>query len=388
MAMAAESLGGRGRSALRRWGPRPRLHLGRPNHDRTSVRGERRPLKVALPIPLRGPAGIWGPSCQSCAQLGAAEINQAGGVLGREIELVTVDAGAEPDAVAQATDRLLATGEIEAVVGMHISAVRQALAQVIAGRVPYVYTPLYEGGERARAVFAIGETPDRQLRPAIHWLSTRRRARRWVLLGNDYIWPRVSHRLVRDYVAADGGRVIDDIYLPFGHRDVDPVLDRLVRARPDVVLISLVGQDAVTFNRAFADAGLAGRVLRLSTAIEENALLAIGADRTENLYAAAGYFANLDTTANRAFVERYRTLFGDHAPVLNALGQSCYEGLKCLHALAAQIGTTDAGRLARRAEGTAYLGARGAMRLAKGGVDQPIFLAEAQGHDFHIVKRF
>ena len=54
--------------------------------------------------------------------------------------------------------------------------------------------PVYEGGERAPGVFMVGETPPRQLKPAIHWLAEQRGARRWYLVGNDYVWPHVSHR--------------------------------------------------------------------------------------------------------------------------------------------------------------------------------------------------
>ena len=68
---------------------------------------------------------------------------------------------------------MLDEGEIDAIVGMHISSVRQNLLRRGAGRVPYVYTPLYEGGERTPGIYAIGETPQQQLRPAIHALTER-----------------------------------------------------------------------------------------------------------------------------------------------------------------------------------------------------------------------
>jgi len=88
----------------------------------------------------------------ACAELAVAEINHAGGLLGRELRLITVDAGRDPEDVATAAEHLLADDALDAVLGMHISAVRNALAPSVAGRVPYIYTPLYEGGESTPGV--------------------------------------------------------------------------------------------------------------------------------------------------------------------------------------------------------------------------------------------
>jgi ABC-type branched-subunit amino acid transport system substrate-binding protein len=276
----------------------------------TGARGRPDRLRIAFLVPLSGPAGLWGPSCQTSAMLAAQEVNAAGGILGREIELVFTDAGAAPQQVAEDTLDLIAEHRAQAVIGMHISAVRVALVRALRGRLPYVYTPVYEGGERSPGLFMVGETPARQLKPAIHWLAEQRRARRWYLIGNDYVWPHVSHRAARRYVKETGGEVVGVDYVPFGCEDHDMYLARIRKAQPDVVLVSMVGTDCVTFNRAFASAGLARQMLRLSVASEENTLLGIGARHAENFYFTAGYLAVLDTPANQAFLDRYHAAFG------------------------------------------------------------------------------
>ena len=121
--------------------------------------------------------------------------------------------------------------------------------------------------------------------------------------------------------------------MPWGCDDYEAVFDQLRKSRADALLISMVGQEAVDFNRAFGRAGLSRQVLRLSCAIEENQLLAIGAAHTENLHVALGYFASLETDANLAFRQRYQTRFGERAPTLNAIGQSLYEGMHFLAAM-------------------------------------------------------
>jgi urea transport system substrate-binding protein len=147
-------------------------------------------IDVALLIPLHGSAGIYGPSSELCARLAAEEINADGGVLGRPLRLRVVDASGPPARVAAVVYALVTEGEVDAVVGWHISAVRNAVAPRIAGLVPYVYTALYEGGERHPGVFMVGETPSRQLLPAMRWLRAEAGVRRWCIVGNDYIWPR------------------------------------------------------------------------------------------------------------------------------------------------------------------------------------------------------
>src|SRR3712207_3649638 len=135
-------------------------------------------LHVGLVIPLQGPAGMFGPSCEASAALAAEEINADSGVLGRQVRLVLIDGGQPPDRVADEVDALVSAGAVDAVTGWHISAVRQAVAPRTAGRVPYVYTALYEGGEQTPGVFLTGETPDQQLFPAMRWMGTRSEERR------------------------------------------------------------------------------------------------------------------------------------------------------------------------------------------------------------------
>jgi len=337
---------------------------------------------VGLLVPINGSAGIWGPSSIACAQLAQAEINAAGGLLERRLRLCVIDSSDEALEVGSVTAQLMHAGAIDAIVGMHTSQVRQRVLKDVARQIPYVYTPLYEGGERTPGVFAIGETPGRQLRPAIEYLASRYRARRWMFVGNDYCWPRVSHRLAARYVAEQGGEVVADRYLPFNTDDFSELLDEIASLKPHAILLSLVGQDAVQFNRAFGDVGLARNMFRLSCAIEENGLLAIGADNTEGLFVSSGYFGSLESDANMAFKERYHNHFGQRAPTLNALGQSTYEGVHFMAALARRAADEDAPLLGDRAPPLAFRSVRGISYFGNDRCVHPTYLAEAGGHFF------
>ena len=345
-------------------------------------------LDVALLIPLDGSAGIFGPSCELCAKLAMEEVNSEGGVLGRELRPRVVDGGAPPARVAAEIGRLVHRGIVDAVVGWHISAVRVAVAPRIAGRVPYIYTALYEGGERTPGVFLAGETPVRQLLPAMQWLAREQGVRRWYIVGDDYLWPRATAISARSYAALCGGAICGETFVPLGTTYFAPTAEQVWRSGADAVLMLLVGQDAACFNRAFAHADLQDRCLRLSTLVEENTLLASGADCTKGIHATAAYFETLITTESLTFENRYVQRFGVDAPTLNSPGESCYEGVRLLASLARRAGTLDVARLYATANGVTYYGPRGEVWVREDHhLEQRVYLGRAAALDFDVITQ-
>ena len=345
-------------------------------------------FRIALLIPMCGSAGIWAPSCISSAQLAVAELNDASGILGRQVELIMIDSALEaPTPVEEVINSLIEIRAIDAIVGMHISAVRQNLSKIVKQRIPYVYTPLYEGGERTKGIFAIGDTPDRQLGPALEHFSSERKIGKWALIGNDYVWPRASNGYAKGKLKELGARVSLERYLPFGISDMRRVVDELEQSDADAVLISLVGQDAVTFNRAFGETNLHRRMLRFSCAIEENGLLASGADNLKELYSAASYFGSLKTSANSSFKEKYYNMHGENAPVLNALGQSTYEGVQFLSGLLETHQDNWKQKSSVSTPAIEYCSVRRQADNDAAFLETPIYLAQANGVLFDIIKK-
>jgi urea transport system substrate-binding protein len=344
-------------------------------------------LDLALVIPLQGSAGIFGPSCELCGQLAAEEVNGRGGVLARELRLSVVDGSGPPQRVADEVGALVASGLVDAVVGWHISAVRQAIVPRIGGRVPYVYTALYEGGERAPGVFLAGETPAKQLLPAMRWFREEHCVRNWCIVGDDYVWPRLTARAARVYADLCDSRISEEIFIPLGTTEFGRVLERVERCEADAVLMLLVGEDAVHFNRGFAKAGLDQRCLRLSTLMDENMLLASGAGSTRGICATAAYFEALATPESLDFGWRYTQRFGPDAPTLNSLGESCYEGVVMLAALAQEAQSLDTGKMCAVADSVSYEGPRGELHMHDRHVDQRVYLAEANDLEFDVIAQ-
>lgn len=342
---------------------------------------------VSMVIPLRGPAGLFGPSCEAITELAVKELNDDGGILGREVSVQVVDGGAPPHEVAAEVSRLVASGAVDAVTGWHISSVRHAIAPVVADRVPYVYTSLYEGGERRAGIFCSGETPRFQIAPALRWLRDNLGARRWFVVGDDYVWPHDSTASIRAYARELDLRIVGETFVGLGAGDMRRVTRQLADAPCDGVLMLLVGQDAVRFNRAFAAQGLHDRLVRFSPLMEESMLLASGADATRNLFASAGYFRSLATADAMDLIGSYTRLHGPGAPPLNNAAESCYEGLRTLAKLARRAGSARMAEFNAAIDGTAYRGPRGTIEFHGHQAAQHVHLALADGYDFDIITR-
>ena len=342
-------------------------------------------MEVAFVIPSSGPSGIYGPSCKASGQLAVSEINAASGILGRELRLVALDGGRSPREVAAGVGSLVDGRQVCAVTGWHNSAVRQAVARRVAGQVPYVYTAVYEGGERTRGVFMTGETPGCQLLPAMQWMARELGVRRWAVVGNDYVWPRASARAARLYAERIGAEIALEEFVPLGTEGFGLVLRQIERCRASGVLMFLLGTDAVLFNRAFTQMRLHDRCVRLSPLMDENMLLATGAANSHELYSAAGFFETLASAYSMDFERRYIRQMGPNAPAITSPGESCFEGLTLLAELARAAEGTNVPRVCGIADTVAYEGPRGSVRVRDRHLAQRIYLARADGLEFDVL---
>jgi ABC-type branched-subunit amino acid transport system substrate-binding protein len=265
---------------------------------------------------LSGPASLFGPTQRACAELAAEEVNKAGGVLGQQIKLIPTDAGSPPAESTNSAIRLMLRRRSISL-SAPISATREALVATIKGKVPYIYTPVYEDGECAFNTYVLADTPEQQIRPSLTWMMKERNAKSIYLIGEDYVWPRKCNEHAKQHIGENGGKVVAEEYVPFGAPNkFEEVVTRIKSAKPDMVLITLVGADNVNFNRTFAGFGLDKDIGRLSLLLEENTLLGVGAESSNNLFSLMSYYANAPGEANKKFKAAYAAKFGEKAPQL------------------------------------------------------------------------
>ncbi len=258
------------------------------------------PFKMATVFALSGPASLFGPTQTACAKLAVSQINAKGGILGRQVEIVPLDGGAPPADAAKAVLRAVLRDKVELIVGSHDSAVREAIVATLKGKVPYVYTPLYEGGECAPNTYVTADTPQQQVEPSIKALAKMTGAKTYYLIGNDYVWPHKTNDQAKKYIAETGGKVVGEEYLPLGAPNkFEDAVARIKSAKPDMVVITLVGGDNVNFNRTFAGFGLDKSIKRVAYLLEELTLQGIGAKNSGGLYQLHVLFRRLEEPYQR-----------------------------------------------------------------------------------------
>lgn len=310
-----------------------------------SYRPPRDVLNIGLLLPRRGPIGMWAPSSEKCVQLAIAELNAVGGIDGRMAGYEIIDASRDPLLVAQETADYVGRGLVQAVVGMHTSDIRRAVSAKLNGAVPYIFTPMYEGGESSPGTYLTGSTPDCQLAPMIGWMRRECGVRKWYLIGNSYVYPYISNHWAKAFISEQGGSVVGESYIAMDDEDFSGAIAEINLAGADAVLVNLVGCSAVDFHRAFVAAGLSERVKRVCAVLEENILLAIGPDCTAGMFTTTSYFFGLPTFQAAEFERRYCAEFGRNAPVLNQLSITCYEAVRLLAELARSANSLDTVRM-------------------------------------------
>jgi urea transport system substrate-binding protein len=343
-------------------------------------------LRIALIVPRQGPAGIFGPSCEAAAHLAAAEVNADQGILGRELELISIDGGGSPETVVDSLRNAIAQG-VDAVTGWHISSIRRAVVAELAGNIPYVYPALYEGGERGDGVFCTGEVPLAQVRPAMSWLRDELRVRRWFVAGNDYLWPRLTAATTVRFAHEEGLSILGSgfVSMPSTSEQLSDLLDAIERSGCQGVLMLFPGQDGVEFNRQFAERELDRDVIRFSPLMEENMLMASGPHATGGLFAAAGYFRSLVSTSALDFQGRYAQAFGAEAPALNTVAESTYSAVHVVAGLTQLAGGMAVSQFASVLEGAVLEVPRGRLTFKGRNAVQTVYLAKATECDFEIV---
>ncbi len=360
-----------------------RLRKTSPMNVRAQRGGRDGEWRLAMVIPLQGPAGLFGPSCEAVCDLVAHDLNARDGMLGRKVRIEIVDGAAPPMVVAAKVRNLLDSGDVDAISGWHLSSVRHALAPAVVGRVPYVYPALYEGGETSSAVYCSGETPVQQIAPALRWLRDNLGITKWFVVGDDYIWPRGTLVEIRRYARELSLSMIGGSFVPLGDIDAGRLVDKVEMSGCQAVLMLLVGQDAVQFNRTFAKRRLSHSIYRFAPLMDENMLIASGPDATHGLFVAASYFRSLVSRNSMDFLDRYMAVNGADAPPLGAMAESCYEGVQFLLEMIRRSG--DPHNIMAGSDGASYDSPRGTIEVLPDTVRQPVHLAIADGVDFEVI---
>jgi urea transport system substrate-binding protein len=306
------------------------------------------PIRIGVLHSLSGPTANAERPLVDALRLAAEEINAAGGLLGRPLELVVADVRSDPRLAAQEAERLIVRENVQVLFGGWTSPVRKAVKAVVEERRHLLFYPApYEGLEQSPNLIYTGGVPNQQLIPAVRW-ALGQGHRRFYLLGSGLLFPRVASVIIKDLLAAQGAELAGERYLTLGVTGMDDVVADLARLKPDMVLNLVSGDGNALLFRALAGAGLtAGRLPVLSFRIGEGDLTPADRPLLAGHYAVGSYFQSIATPENRDFVARFRARYGA-ARLVGDATEASYVGLR-LWALAARESGTPAPASVQRA---------------------------------------
>ena len=278
------------------------------------------PIKVGILQPFSGGLEALGNQGAQGTELALLEANEAGGVLGgRMFEMVRADTKTDPKTAVEKTNELIVRDKVNVVTGPVTSANRDAIQPTIDRlRTPLLYATDYEGGVCSPYIVCYSALPDHWVAPLIPFVI-KNYGKSFYLYGSDYVWPQKMNIAITATAEANGGRVVAEEYSPWGVKDYTATLRKIEASGADVVVLTVVGGDAVTFVKQFTAAGLKEKIRLVFFGFSENYFAGLTTEESDGIVTASNFTASLDKPEAKAFVKKVQGRYGADAIVSNTV---------------------------------------------------------------------
>ncbi len=273
-------------------------------------------IKVGILHSLSGTMAISETALKETALMTIAEINAKGGVMGKKLEPVVVDPASNWPLFAEKARQLLAQDKVAVVFGCWTSVSRKSVLPVFKELNGLLFYPVqYEGEELEKNVFYTGAAPNQQAIPAVEYLMSKDggSAKRFVLLGTDYVYPRTTNKILRAFLKSKGVAEADimEEYTPFGHSDYQTIIAKIKKfaseGKKTAVVSTINGDSNVPFYKELGNAGLkATDVPVVAFSVGEEELRGVDTKPLVGHLAAWNYFQSLKNPENTKFIKMYK----------------------------------------------------------------------------------
>lgn len=284
-------------------------------------------IKIGLLTELSGSGATFGPGAANVSEMAVEEINEAGGVLGKDVELIIGDSASDTQVANEQAQTMYDRNEVEALFLMTDSGNREAVMPLVEKSEKLAfYTPIYEGGGYQDYMYFAGEVPIQQIEPVIPYLIDEFDANKWYIVGNDYVWATETSEVLKEQLEVNGAELVGEDYVPLGTSEFSSIIARIKDADPDFISVQVIGSDGIAFVKQLEQMGLSDDVRLFGYNIDEDSIKAMG-EGAVGMLEAASYFHNLDTPENKDFLDKYYDKFGEDAPSPNFVSNSPYEAI-------------------------------------------------------------
>lgn len=284
-------------------------------------------IKVVGIYDLSGGLDIYGKPVVDCLRFAAEEVNQKGGLLGRQVEFVNYDAQSNMQLYAQFAQQAALKDKPAVVMAGITSASREVVRPVLDRyKTLYFYNNQYEGGVCDRNYFAAGVTPAQTVQKLVPH-AIKKWGKKVYIVAADYNYGQIVSSWVKKYAAEAGGEAIAVEFFPLDVTNFGSTISKIQAAKPDFVWSALVGGAHMSFYRQWKAANMAGKIPIASTTFAGgNEHVVLSPEECNGILICQNYVQELPSAANQDFVARFHKRYGANYPYITELGMGAYQG--------------------------------------------------------------
>ena len=323
-------------------------------------------VKVGLLHSLTGTMSISETAVRDAELLAISEINEAGGVLGKQIEAVQADGASDPQIFADEARKLLQDEKVATVFGCWTSASRKAVKPVFEELYGLLWYPVqYEGMEASPNIMYMGASPNQQIVPAIEYCAENF-GKKMFLVGSDYVFPRTANKIIKAQLAQMDGECLGEEYVPMGNGNFTEIIKKILETEPNVIINSLNGDSNVAFFVALAKAGItSAKIPVMSFSIAEEEVAKMDLNNLAGHLVSWNYYETTQTPRNEKFVSDYKEKYGDDRLTGDPI-EAAYIAVYMWAAAAEKAGSFDVEAVRVAAKGLSFTAPEGVVTIDGG----------------------
>jgi urea transport system substrate-binding protein len=286
------------------------------------------PIKLGSLLDGSGAIGIEGARMIQTTEYAVGVLNAAGGLLGRQIQLMDYDTQSSMQLYSQYAQQLVLKDRVDVIQGGITSASREAIRPTLDRyKTLYFYNTQYEGGVCDRNVFCTGTTPAQTVNHVVTY-ALKTWGKKAYIIAADYNYGQITAKWMTKFVRDGGGRVAQTDFFPLEVTNFSSAISRIQQASPDFVLSALVGANHTGFYRQWASAGMKSKIPMGSTVFGlGDELTTMDAATTNGIVTSFGWYNDLGTPESDAFVKGMQAKYGAGVTDLGELESATYEGI-------------------------------------------------------------
>jgi urea transport system substrate-binding protein len=353
-------------------------------------------IKVGVLHSLSGTMAISETVLKDTVLMAIDEINAKGGLLGKKLEPVVVDPASNWPLFAEKAKQLLTQDKVAVTFGCWTSVSRKSVLPVYKENNGLLFYPVqYEGEELEKNVFYTGAAPNQQAIPAVEYLMSKDggSAKRFVLLGTDYVYPRTTNKILRAFLKSKGVADADimEEYTPFGHSDYQTIIAKIKKfsaeGKKTAVVSTINGDSNVPFYKELGNQGIKAKdVPVVAFSVGEEELRGVDTKPLVGHLAAWNYFMSIKNPTNDDFIKKWSAYAKAHKiaghkdkPLTNDPMEATYIGINMWAQAVKKAGSTDTDKVIAAMAGQTFKAPGGFMSTMdpkNHHLHKPVFIGE------------